>query len=112
MGYTRVIYTDATTAEAASVLKGSGFLESNKGGVFTSPATTAKVYVVWGRVSYYPEILGGLDFTPRIQMHFKNREDEPALTALAQTTARGLKGICPGTRLRIFDADSGAEIEC
>ena len=54
MGYTRVIYTDATTAEAGTALKTCGFLEGTKGGLFTSAASPVKVYVVWGKSDYFP----------------------------------------------------------
>ena len=112
MGYTRVIYTDATTAEAASALKSSGYLESSDGGVFTCPASPIKVYIVWGKSSYYPEILALLDFSPRIQIHMKSRENGADLAELAINTAGCLRGIAPGTLVRIFNADSREEIAC
>jgi hypothetical protein len=110
MGHTRVIYTDATTAEAASALKNAGYMEASQGGVFVNPSSAIKVYVVWGRSSYYPEILSLLDFSPRIQIHLKSRENRPDLLALALSTAEGLRGISPGTLVRIFDAEAGVEI--
>jgi hypothetical protein len=110
VGHTRVIYTDATTAEAASALKNSGFLETSQGGIFASPSSAVKVYVVWGKSSYYPEILSLLDFSPRIQIHLKSRENGPDLLELALGTAEGLRGISPGTIVRIFNAEAGVEI--
>jgi hypothetical protein len=110
MGNTRVIYSDATTAEAATILKSCGFLESNQGGLFTSPSSPVKIYVVWGRSSYYPEILARLDFAPRIQIHLKCREDHPELTELTFTAANYLRGNAPDTRVRIFNADLLEEV--
>ena len=110
MGHTRVIYTDATTAEAASALKNAGFFESSQGGLFTNPSSAIKVYVVWGKSSYFPEILSLLDFAPRIQIHLKSRENGPDLLDLARSTVEGLRGISPGTLVRIFNAEAGAEI--
>jgi hypothetical protein len=112
MGQTRVIYSDATTAEAASILKSCGFLESIQGGLFTSPRTPIKAYVVWGRSSYYPEIFARLDFTPRIQIHLKSRENGPELAEVTLGTVNGLRGNSPGTRVRVFDADGSEEIPC
>lgn len=112
MGYTRVIYTDATTAEAGSVLKSCGFLESNQGGLFTSPSIPIKAYVVWGKSSYFPEILAKLDFSPRIQIHLKCKENGAELAELAITAANNLKGISPGTRVRIYNAEALEEVPC
>ena len=112
MGHTRVIYTDATTAEAASALKNCGYLESSQGGLFTSPSSPIKVYVVWGRSSYFPEILALIDFPPRVQIHLKSRENGPDLLDLALGTAESLRDISPGTVVRIFNAEAGVEIAC
>ena len=113
MGETRVIYSDATTAEAGTVLKGNGFLESNQGGLFTSHAVPAKVYVVWGRSDYYPELIARLEFAPRIQVHVKARDGAGEMIAeVARATAGGLRALCPGTKLRCFDPADGSEIPC
>ena len=111
MGHTRVVYSDATTAEAGSILKSCGFLESSQGGLFTSPSIPIKIYVVWGKSSYFPEILARLDFTPRIQIHLKCREDAPELAELALRVANGLRGNSPGTRVKVFNADNQEEID-
>jgi hypothetical protein len=112
MGQTRVIYTDATTAEAASVLKSCGFLESNQGGLFTSPSLPVKAYIVWGKSSYYPEILAKLEFAPRIQIHFKCRDNAPELAELTLGAVNGLRGNSPGTRICVYNADALEEITC
>ena len=112
MGHTRVIYTDATTAEAASALKNSGYLESSDGGLFTSPSSAIKVYVVWGKSAYFPEILTLLDFSPRIQIHIKSRENAADLAELAISTVNSLRGIAPGTVVRVYNADAREEIPC
>jgi hypothetical protein len=112
MGQTRVIYSDATTAEAASILKSCGFFESAQGGLFTSPSLPVKAYVVWGKSSYYPEMFARLDFTPRIQIHLKCPEDSPALAEVTFGTVNGLRINSPGTRIRVFDADGIREIPC
>jgi len=116
MGHTRVVYSDATTAEAASILKSCGFLESNQGGLFTSPAIPIKVYVVWGKSSYFPEFFARLDFTPRIQIHLKCRENAPEFAevalGVALGVATGLRSNSPGTRVKVFNADTQTEIDC
>jgi len=110
MGQTRVIYSDATTAEAASILKTCGFLESNQGGLFTSPSIPVKVYVTWGKSTYYPEIMAQLDFIPRIQIHLKCRDNGPELAEVTIGAANGLRGNAPGTRVRVFNIDELQEI--
>jgi len=112
MGQTRVIYSDATTAEAASTLKSCGFLESNQGGLFTSPNIPIKIYVVWGRSSYFPEIFSRLDFQPRIQIHLKCREDLPELIEVTLGAVSGLRSTSPGTLVKVFNADNQEEIDC
>lgn len=112
MGQTRVIYSDATTAEAASALKSCGFLESNQGGVFTSPNIPIKIYVVWGKSSYFPELSARLDFSPRIQIHLKCRENVPELAEVTLGAINSLRGSAPGTRAKVFNTDSQEEIDC
>jgi hypothetical protein len=112
LGQTRVIYSDATTAEAASILKSCGFLESSQGGLFTSPGIPVKVYVVWGKSLYYPDLMTRLDFTPRIQIHLKCRENGAELTEVTIGTANGLRGNAPGTCVRVFNANAQEEIVC
>lgn len=112
MGQTRVIYSDATTAEASSILKSCGFLESSQGGLFTSPTIPVKIYVVWGKSDYFPEITARLDFSPRIQIHLKCRENVPELAEVTLGAANGLRSNSPGTRVRAFNADSTQEMEC
>lgn len=112
MGQTRVIYSDATTAEAASILKSCGFLESSQGGLFTSPSIPVKIYVVWGKSSYYPEITALLDFAPRIQIHVKSRDNTPELAEVTIGAVNGLRGNAPGTRVMAFNADTSEEIDC
>jgi len=110
MGQTRVIYSDATTAEAASILKSCGFLESSTGGLFTSPSLPIKIYVIWGKCAYYPDMFARLDFTPRIQIHLKSRENRPELAEVTLGTVNGLRGNSPGTRVRVFDPDGEVEL--
>jgi hypothetical protein len=112
MSQTRVIFSDATTAEAANVLKNCGFVESNQGGLYTNPNTPIKAYIAWGRSNYYPKILAQLDFTPRIQIHLKCREDGPELAALTAGAASSLRGNAPGTRVCVYNADALEEIAC
>ena len=112
MGQTRVMYSDATTAEAATALKNCGFVESNQGGLFTSPSIPLKIYVVWGKSSYFPEILARLDFSPRIQIHLKSRENTPVLVELLLGVASSLRSNSPGTRLKAFNTDTAEEMDC
>lgn len=110
MGSTQVVYSDATTAEAATILKSCGFLESSQGGLFTNPGSPVKVYVVWGKSSYYPEILSQLDFSPRIQIHLKCRDNRPELAELVLMVANCLRDNAPGTKVRAFNADRVEEV--
>lgn len=110
MGYTRVIYSDATTAEAISILKTCGFVESSQGGLFTSPSIPLKIYVVWGKSSYYPDIFSQLDFAPRIQIHLKSRENCAELTEVTLCAANGLRVNSPGTRICVYDADTKQKV--
>ena len=110
MGQTRVIYSDATTAEAASILKSCGFLESSQGGLFTSPNIPIKIYVVWGKSSYFPDLLARLDFSPRIQIHLKCRDDAPELAEVTLGAVNGLRDNSPGTRVRVFNVDRLEEL--
>lgn len=110
MGQTRVIYSDATTAEASNILKSCGFLESNQGGLFTSPTIPIRVYIVWGKSLYFPEITDRLDFSPRIQIHLKCRENIPKLAEVTLGVSSGLSANSPGTRVTIFNADNGEEL--
>jgi hypothetical protein len=110
MGQTRVIYSDATTAEAASILKSCGFLESSQGGLFTSPTIPIKIYVVWGKCAYFPDISARLAFTPRIQIHLKCRENAPELAEVTLGAVNGLRANSPGTRTQVFNADNQEEI--
>ena len=112
MGQTRIIYSDATTAEASSILKSCGFLESSQGGLFTSPNIPIKIYVVWGKSSYFPEIYARLDFSPRIQIHLKCRENAPELAEVTLAAANNLRSNSPGTRVKVFNTNTSEEIAC
>ena len=87
-------------------------MESSQGGVYTNPSTPIKAYIVWGKSSYYPEILARLDFIPRIQIHLKCREDGPDLAELTAGAASGLRGNAPGTHVCVYNADALEEISC
>ena len=52
------LFTPTRRPPRRSISKSCGFLESNQGGLFTSPNIPVRVYVVWGKSSYFPEILG------------------------------------------------------
>ncbi len=109
MGYTRILFTDATTAEAITALKTLGFLETPDGGCFLCQGSPIKIYSVWGKARYYPELLGKVDFPPRIQIHFKCKEDSE-LNRILQGCTQGLLRQSGGTRLKAFDVNTGEEI--
>jgi len=111
MGQTRVIYSDATTAEAALILKSCGFLESSRGGLFTNPNSPIKIYIVWGKSTYFPEISARLDFPPRIQIHLKCRENVPELAEVTLGAANALRSNSPGTRVKVFNTDCQEKID-
>jgi hypothetical protein len=110
MGKTRLLYTDATTAEAISVFKSLGYLESSEGGSFKNPGSPLRVYSVWGKADYYPELLKQLPFTPRIQVHFKCKEETSILNELLQASIQGFMSLSGGTRIIVYNADTGEEI--
>ena len=111
MGETRVIFTDATTAEAITILKSAGFLETADGGCFLSDRSPIKVYSVWGKAPYYPDLLSKVSFTSRIQVHFKCKDqDQEFLDETVRSVAQGLVRLCDTTKIMVFDANTCEEI--
>lgn len=110
MGETRLLYTDATTAEAISVFKSLGYLESSEGGSFKNPGSPLRIYSVWGKADYYPELLKQLPFAPRIQVHFKCKEETSILNEILQASIQGFMSLSGGTRIIVYNADTGEEI--
>lgn len=110
MGDTRLIVTDATTAEAGSVLKSIGYYENSEGGSFVNKNSPLKIYCVWGKAAYYPDLLKGLAFSPRIQIHFKCAEETTILNETVYACAQGLLRLSKKTRIKIFNADTGEEM--
>jgi hypothetical protein len=111
MGQTRVIFTDATTAEAISVFKTLGYQETSDGGCFLNPGSPLKIYSVWGKALYYPDLLKQLGFNPRIQVHLKCKEEAPLLNEILQASIQGFMSLSGNTRVTVFNADTGEEIE-
>ena len=109
MGYTKILFTDATTAEAITALKTQGFLDTPDGGCFLCQGSPIKIYSVWGKAKYYPELLERVDFTPRIQVHFKCKEDSELTETLLACT-QGLLRLSEGARFKAFDVNTGEEI--
>jgi hypothetical protein len=110
MGETRVIFTDATTAEAITVFKSLGYLETPEGGRFTNPSSSLKVYSVWGKALYYPELLEKLTFSPRIQVHLKCQEGSSVLGEVLQASVKGFLALSGATKLAVFNVNTGEEI--
>jgi hypothetical protein len=110
MGATRLIYTDATTAEAISVFKSLGYLETSDGGCFKNPGSPLRIYSVWGKADYYPELLKQLPFAPRIQVHLKCKEECSVLNEILQASVQGFMGLSGGTRIIVYNADTGVEL--
>ena len=110
MGETRVIFTDATTAEAISVFKSLGYLETPEGGCFKNSSSPLRVYSVWGKARYYPELLEKLDFTPRIQVHLKCKEQSSVLGEILQASVQGFLNLSGSTKIIVFNANTGEEI--
>lgn len=110
MGQTRVVYTDATTAEAITALKTLGYNEVPEGGCFTNQATALKIYTAWGKARYYPELLSALSFTPRVQIHFKCSDETPLLNETVQACSAALRRLSGQTLLCIYNINSGSEI--
>ena len=110
MGESRVIYTDATTAEAINALKAIGFQETPEGGCFLNGCSPVKIYSVWGKAVYYPELLEQVEFPPRIQIHFKCREDVPGLKQTIRACVKKLISNSGNLKFRAFNANTGEEI--
>lgn len=110
MGETRVLFTDATTAEAITVLKSLGYMEASEGGCFKNERSPLRIYSVWGKAMYYPDLLERVEFSPRIQIHFKCKETTPLLDEIVQSCAKGLLKLQGSTKLKIFDANKGNEV--
>lgn len=110
MGKTRVIFTDATTAEAINTLKTLGYFEVSEGGCFVDNTTAIKIFVVWGKAKYYPDLLDQITFTPRIQIHFKTGSKNQSLAEIVQSCAQGLKLLSDQTQIQGFNVNSGKKI--
>jgi hypothetical protein len=110
MGQTRVVYTDATTAEAITALKTLGYNEVPEGGCFINQGTALKIYTAWGKARYYPDLLSSLSFSPRIQIHFKCGEGTPLLNETVQACTQALTRLSGGTRITVFDINTGQDI--
>ena len=111
MGQTRVIFTDATTAEAISVFKTLGYAEEADGSCFLNPGSPLKIYSVWGKALYYPDFLKQLGFTPRIQVHLKCKEEASILNEILQACIQGFMSLSGNTKVTVFNADTGREIK-
>jgi hypothetical protein len=111
MGQTRVIFTDATTAEAISVFKTLGYTETADGGCFLNPGSPLRIYSVWGKSLYYPDLLRQLGFTPRIQVHLKCSQEASILNEILQASIQGFMGLSGNTKITVFNADTGEEIK-
>jgi hypothetical protein len=110
MGESRVIFTDATTAEAINALKAIGFQETPDGGCFRNGSSPVKIYSVWGKALYYPELLDQIEFPPRIQIHFKCKEDLPTLEGIIRACVQRLLYSSEKMKFRAFNANTGKEI--
>jgi len=110
MGESRVIFTDATTAEAINALKAIGFQETPEGGCFLNGSSPVKIYSVWGKAVYYPDLLAQVEFPPRIQIHFKCKEDLPSLKETIGACVQKLVSNSENTKFRAFNANTGEEI--
>ncbi len=110
MGESRVIFTDATTAEAINALKAIGYLETSSGGCFLDASSPIKIYSVWGKALYYPELLDQCDFPPRIQIHFKSKEDPPVLMETVRACIQRLFVCSANMKFKAFNANTGEEI--
>ena len=111
MGQTRIIFTDATTAEAISVFKSLGYMETSEGGCFRNPSSPLRVYSVWGKADYYPDLLNQLTFAPRIQVHLKCKEESSILNEILLASVQAFMGLSDATRITVFNANTGEEVK-
>ncbi len=111
MGHTRVLYTDSTSAECGTVLKMLDFQEDLRNSCYQHRNDPGlKIYIVWGKADYYPEILERLLFTPRVQVHFKTKEQLKRLETCAREAAAALKSLDPASRIQVIDPANGSEL--
>jgi hypothetical protein len=111
MGYTRVIYTDSTTAECGTILKTLNFEEDPKAGCYLlTDDLSVKVYIVWGKADYYPEIQKRLRFGPRVQVHLKTKAEVDKLDSFTREAVVALRNLDPNTIIQVFNADTGDEV--
>ena len=110
MGHTKIVVTDATTAEVITVLKTLGFVETAEGGCFLSQHSPIQIHSLWGKAPHYPDLLRNLSFSPRVQIHFKSVDDGATLTELLHSCNRALLGLSAKTRIQAFDTDTSREI--
>ncbi len=110
MSQTRVIYTDSTSAECSNVLKAFNFEENSQEGAFVNQDNPAiKAYLVWGKIEYYPEFHQKLTFSPRVQVHFKSKEDVSDLNLFIKETVLALRNLDSNSQIQVFDANSKTE---
>jgi hypothetical protein len=111
MGHTRVLYTNSTSAECGTVLKMLNFEEDLRTSCYQRlDHPGIKIYVVWGRSDYFPHILARVPFAPRVQVHFKTKDELDRLETYVRETAGALNKLDPSSRIQIFDPLSGEEI--
>jgi hypothetical protein len=110
MGHIKIVFTDATTAEVITVLKTLGFMETTEGGCFLSRHSPIQIYSLWGKAPHYPDLLGNLPFSPRVQIHFKSVDDAATLTEVLHSCNRALLGLSAKTRIQAFDTNTGRQI--
>ncbi len=110
MGNKLVLYTTSTSAESSNVLKSFDFREDPKNGCFVHAAgNPVKIYVIWGKAPHYPEIMARLDFAPRVQIHFRAKEQPEQVDYFAHETVAALRNLDPETQVRLFDPETGGE---
>ena len=110
MGHTRILFTDATTAEVITALKNLGFMETAEGGCFLSQLSPIKVYSLWGKARHFPELLEEVPFTPRVQIHFTSTDSADGLTDTLHACSQALLKLSPKTLTRAFDPGTSRQI--
>jgi len=111
MGHTRVLYTDSTSAECGTVLKMLSFEEDLRTSCYQrldNPGV--KIYIVWGKADYYPELLARIPFPTRVQVHFKTKDRAERLATVVREAETALKILDPSCRIQVFDPATGEEI--
>jgi hypothetical protein len=111
MGHTRVIFSTSTSAECFTLLKHLEFEDRDGKGCFTQSGDNAvRIYVVWGKAPYFPELNRRIPFPVRVQVHLKTKDRVDELDRCTRETVQGMRSLDDTCQYLVFDPSDGREI--